>query len=344
MVKVSVIVPIYNVEKYLRKCLDSLVSQTLCSDGLQIILVNDGSRDNSGKIADEFANQYSNFEVYHIANGGVSNARKFGLSKATGKYIGFVDGDDYCAVEMFEKLLTAMETYNLDVVACRNWCFTEENVSKSDFQAAYDNRVLENYDEVFSQMIENVIIDGRESVVLWNKLYRREMFFVPNIDFGHDVLEDYLINMQIFKNTNRFMQMSDCLYYYRLSANSLSRTFDTRLLPTLLEVHQTKLKLFDEELHKKPELAVAAANWFIRYCESILKSLYLYSTPENLDRNKYAVSLLQSPIVKEQAAILLESGAKNRFAINIAKQHINAAVIEMKIKTAAFKFFKKIRG
>ena len=94
--KVSVIVPVYNVEKYIKKCLNSLVNQTL--DEVEIVVVNDGSPDNSQKIIDEYTKKYKNIKSYVKKNGGLSDARNYGIKKATGKYISFVDSDDYIPV------------------------------------------------------------------------------------------------------------------------------------------------------------------------------------------------------------------------------------------------------
>ncbi|MBR3300751.1 MAG: glycosyltransferase, partial [Clostridia bacterium] len=114
--KVSVIVPIYNVEKLLKKAVDSLVNQTL-SD-IEIILVDDGSPDNCGRIIDEYAKEHSNIVAVHKENGGVSDARNVGMSKATGEYIGFLDPDDFAEPEMFEKLHSCAKENDSDLVFC----------------------------------------------------------------------------------------------------------------------------------------------------------------------------------------------------------------------------------
>ena len=105
--KVSVIVPVYNVENYLEKCLTSLVNQTL--KDIEIIVVNDGSTDNSQKIIDRYEKKYSNVKAYVKKNGGVSDARNYGINKAKGKYIAFVDGDDYVDEMMYEKMYKKAE-------------------------------------------------------------------------------------------------------------------------------------------------------------------------------------------------------------------------------------------
>ena len=116
MVKVSVIVPVYNTQKYLDKCLKSLSKQTL--KDIEVIVVNDGSPDNSKKIISKYTNKYPNFKCYIKENGGQASARNLGLKKAKGEYIGFVDSDDYVELDMFEKLYYKAKQGNFDVVSC----------------------------------------------------------------------------------------------------------------------------------------------------------------------------------------------------------------------------------
>ena len=113
---ISIIVPVYNVEKYLKKCVDSIVNQTY--KNLEIILVDDGATDNSGKICDELVELDNRIKVYHKKNGGLSDARNYGVERATGDYIGFVDSDDYIDAEMYEKLYEAIKKENVDVAEC----------------------------------------------------------------------------------------------------------------------------------------------------------------------------------------------------------------------------------
>ena len=126
MAKVSVIVPVYNVEKYLKQCLDSIVDQTL--EDLEIVLVDDGSVDSSGTICDEYAKEHSNIRVIHKLNGGLGSARNEGMRKARGKYIGFVDSDDYVSEKMYETLWNLAETNEADCAYCEFARFWNDRV------------------------------------------------------------------------------------------------------------------------------------------------------------------------------------------------------------------------
>ena len=121
VVKISVIVPVYNVEKYLEKCLDSLVNQTL--KDIEIIIVNDGSLDNSQEIIDKYAKKHKTIKSYIKENGGLSDARNYGIKQASGKYISFIDSDDYVKENMYELMYNKLEEKNLkvsDYVDCDN--------------------------------------------------------------------------------------------------------------------------------------------------------------------------------------------------------------------------------
>ena len=130
---ISIIVPVYNVEKYLEKCVNSIVNQTY--KNLEIILVDDGATDSSGKLCDKLAKIDNRIKVYHKENGGLSDARNYGVERATGDYIGFVDSDDYIDSEMYGKLYEAIKKENVDVAECnlkiiypdREELFTEQN-------------------------------------------------------------------------------------------------------------------------------------------------------------------------------------------------------------------------
>ena len=111
--RISVVVPVYNVEQYLEKCVNSIINQTY--KNLEIILVDDGATDKSGKLCDELAKLDNRIMVYHKKNGGLSDARNYGVERATGDYIGFVDSDDYIDAEMYEKLYEALKKENVDV-------------------------------------------------------------------------------------------------------------------------------------------------------------------------------------------------------------------------------------
>lgn len=155
--EVSVIVPIYNVSDYLRECLDSLAAQTL--ESIEILMIDDGSTDRSGEISREYAQKYpKRFRYLRKENGGLSDARNFGIRHARGRYLGFVDGDDWVSADMFEKLFLAANENNSQLSEC-------EYLETGD---GFEKRIsIEHYDSV-----EQYLLHG--SICVWNKIYRKD--------------------------------------------------------------------------------------------------------------------------------------------------------------------------
>lgn len=214
MYKVSVIVPVYNCEKYLRKCIESIINQTL--EDLEIILINDGSTDNSGKILDEYKSKDSRIKVIHKKNEGQSVARNIGLNIATGTYIGFVDSDDWIDSKMYENLYNAINKSQSDVAVCGRQACTETG------KLSYKSSIQ---DEVFhfkNESLENYIISRlfyKHTVVVWNKLYRKELIDIYNLRFENvDYVgsEDALFNYKILCHTNKLIAINN-IYYNQLS-------------------------------------------------------------------------------------------------------------------------------
>lgn len=208
---ISVIIPVYNVEKYLRQCLDSVVNQTL--KDIEILIINDGSTDNSQYIIKEYADKYSNIKVINKQNEGLYKARNTGLENATGKYIGFVDSDDYIKHDMYEKLYSKAEETNADIVSC-NYCIFYEKKNK-----------LKNID--FSKSIKllkhsNNKLTGAEEIlfdtpVSWNKIFKKHFLIKNNIAFDSNIriADDAYFNRLCFFNAKKIFYIPDFLYIYR---------------------------------------------------------------------------------------------------------------------------------
>lgn len=173
-VQVSVIVPIYNVEKYLSRCVDSLLNQTLRE--IQIILVDDGSTDRSGVISLRYAKEYSNILYVRKKNGGLSDARNYGLNYAVGDYVGFIDPDDYIENNMFQNLMSYSENKTKKIVEC-NFLWEYPDREKKDTIDGYNS-------------LNDYLINGR--VVAWNKIYLLEWLKDNNLKFKNGILYEDL--------------------------------------------------------------------------------------------------------------------------------------------------------
>ena len=269
MDKITVIIPVYNVEKYLDKCVQSVMNQTYTN--LEIILVDDGSPDNCPKMCDDFAKGDSRIRVIHKQNGGLSDARNAGIDIATGEYLMFVDSDDYIAPTMVEKLYTALKTANADISICNFFYVGESN--GDDYSERNTNLPIKN--EVIAS--ESVLKNKSQKdkpwywIVVWNKLYKKEVF--ENIRFQVDKLhEDEYIFHEIFFNANRIACISDGLYYYVQRKDSImgNKMNYKRLDATealLLRCNAYMCKCGYEKIAVR-ELLSAASKFHGYYCSS----------------------------------------------------------------------------
>lgn len=208
---ISVIVPVYKVEKYLEKCIESIIKQTYTN--LQIILVDDGSPDNCGKICDEYAKKDLRIEVIHKANGGLSDARNVGISKAKGRYIGFVDSDDYIKEDMYEILLNLIKKYDADGSICNLYDVIDGNECI---------RNKENGIREYSRLdiLKEVLLDKNIQSYAWNKLYEKELFDEIKYPIGKKY-EDIGTTFYLFEKCNKIVVTSEPEYYYLKRADSL---------------------------------------------------------------------------------------------------------------------------
>lgn len=217
MVKVSVIVPVYNVEKYLRKCLDSLVKQTLKE--IEIIIVNDGTKDNSQTIIDEYVKKFpDNIKSFIKENGGLSDARNYGLKHATGEYVGFVDSDDYIENDMFEKMYNKAKSNDFDIVVCDlNYIYENEN--------KYCSSNIK-FDLINSNQIQNKMIYIYPAA--WNKIYRKNI--IDKFEFKKGIwYEDVEFMYRILPYINSIGIVKEPLYQYVQREGAITSTFNDKI-------------------------------------------------------------------------------------------------------------------
>ena len=163
---ISVVVSIYNMEKYLDKCINSIINQT--HKELEIILIDDGSTDNSRTIAEKYSKIDKRIKYYYKKNGGLSDARNYGIKKATGEYIGFVDSDDYLEKEMYEELYKNIIKYNADIsVVGFNIVYEDNNLNKVSYEEPYNKLEVLNSKEAFDILFKDSLFGN----FAWNKLY-----------------------------------------------------------------------------------------------------------------------------------------------------------------------------
>lgn len=209
--KVSIVIPVYNVEKYLRSCLDSIINQQF--KDYEIILVNDGSTDLSLSICEEYANKYENIILINKVNGGLSSSRNVGMNKATGKYISFIDPDDSIDSNYLIKLVNTIEKNNCDVVV--SGYITKPN--NIQIEPGYKlNKVLNGRDFILSS---HNVHSKNDLCFVWRYIYNLDLIRKNNILFNEKIFigEDVVFNLEVLVNSNRVMAISDKLYSYTVN-------------------------------------------------------------------------------------------------------------------------------
>ena len=218
---ISVIVPVYNVEKYIRACLDSIINQTY--QDLEILLIDDGSTDSSGAICDEYAGKDERIKVVHKENGGLSSARNMGLDIAQGEYVGFVDSDDIIAPEMYEKLLQTMQMRQTDVCMCGCKITNEEGTVL--MEDGFPNKFY-----VIDDILEEVVLPLKTAA--WNKLYVRTSIGINRFPQGKIHGEDLIFLLSFLTPQTTFSAIEEACYHYIKHSNTIttsrfsSRAFD----------------------------------------------------------------------------------------------------------------------
>ena len=214
MPKVSIIIPVYNVEDYLCECVNSIISQELTD--IEIILVDDGSTDLSGKMCDDFAKIDSRVRVIHKENGGLSSARNAGIDICKGDYVGFVDSDDVVSKEMFFCLYELSQELSADIAICSYSKFTDT----VDFPVSTNN----DYEVLNHEIALKELFKGEKYFVTsWDKIYKRELF--NDIRFPNGKIhEDMFTTYKLFDLSNTVVYTKKILYGYRIRKNSITNT------------------------------------------------------------------------------------------------------------------------
>ena len=303
--KISVIVPIYNNAKYLKKCIDSIIYQTY--KNLEIILVNDGSTDSSGKIADEYQKKDNRIKVIHQKNAGVSIARNVGLKNATGNFIGFVDSDDWIEKNMFEMLLESIIKYNVDISIC-NLSFENEN-----------GIIIKSYDEKegilsYEEYIKNIYYSPCIQGYTCNKLYKTSLIKENNIQFDKTifVLEDDLFNFEIlYKNKKQVKSffLNQKLYHYIDHNTNVSKSnFNLKKLSYLV--------VRDKEINYLKKMNIDVNYLKVDYCASFIRANILMKKNKIKKPEIYYDLLKKFKIYKKEIKLKdLDSKIKIKFLV-----------------------------
>lgn len=254
---VSVIIPIYNVEKYLEKCLQSVASQTYTN--IQVILINDGSPDNCNAICEAYCKKDNRFSLVCKKNGGPSSARNVGLNLIKGDYLLCVDADDWIEPNMIEVLLQNMISYKADLSVC-SFYEDKKNCTKKEF---FSHTIQELSQE---DAIKELILPKKFYGFLWNKLLKKDI--IANLRFDESIIkgEDSLFLCQYILNCNSIVLYDIPLYHYRIDSVSISRSKFNEKKMSVLEAYSRIVKELDN--HNYPKEIVDMQK--VRYASQLL--------------------------------------------------------------------------
>ncbi len=216
--KISVVVPAYNIEQYLPRCIDSILEQSY--HNMEVILVDDGSKDDTGRIADAYAEQNpGRVKVIHLENGGVTHARLAGIREASGEWIGFVDGDDVIEPDMYQRLMDNAIRYHADISHCGYQTIVNDGERVHYF---YNTGRLVQQDKAtgLKDLLSGEFIEPG----LWNKLFHKSLFGGLTMPIDIRINEDLLMNFYLFKESTSAIYEDFCPYHYMTRTTSASRS------------------------------------------------------------------------------------------------------------------------
>lgn len=240
---ISIIVPIYNVEEYLEKCIESIIKQTY--ENLEIILVDDGSTDNSGKICDIYAKKDERIKTIHRENSGVSVTRNIGLENCNGEYIGFVDPDDYISPTMYEILYDTLKRNNADISMCSYQCFDSEKIefTKSNNEISYNK----------NEALKELILDKDITSHLWNKLYKKDLFNEVSFPINK-IYEDVGTIYFVLEKANLIIYNKSIQYAYFQRSTSLCNSISEKKMNNYIEMIDDRYKYLKSNFKELEEI------------------------------------------------------------------------------------------
>ncbi len=306
MPEISIIVPVYKVEKLLDRCVRSILSQTY--QDFELILVDDGSPDNCPQMCDEYAKEDTRIRVLHKENGGLSDARNAGINIAVGRYIGFVDSDDYIAPDMYETLYNNLIKHNADVSVCGMYdCYGSKIVAQNADEGFY----------LFTSKEAIEFLLGRNGTGLFavNKLYKKEIFEEIKYPVGK-IYEDAFVIVDILLKTKLVVIDSAPKYYYVHHESSITISKFSKKYYDILKAHQHNFQLIEQNY---PEI-LDVANFRIWWAYKQILSTLALDEKKNRKNYKADKKKISKMIRKDFFAIL-----KNKY--NSASQKISYCII-----------------
>lgn len=316
---ISVIVPIYNVEEYLKRCIESIVNQTF--KNLEIILVDDGSTDASGEICDKYAEKDTRIKVIHKKNGGLSSARNAGIDVAQGKYIAFLDSDDWIESNLYEYLYSLMKKNSASMAECDFIKAYDENI-KISYKGDIQERIYNNI-EALQRLYGEAYI---KTTVVWNKVYEKELF--KDIRFPEGKLhEDEFTTYKIIYKAKKVIVSNIPMIYYRQREKSImSGEFNEKRLDVLQAYKERISYMKDKNLDELDKMTEASI------C-SILRLLYIQTKESKIERRNEILIYLKSEMKNMYSQFM-----HNKFITKKGKLMLNICLLN---ETLFYEIYKK---
>lgn len=331
MTKISVVVPVYNVEKYLSQCLNSILKQTFTD--FECICVNDGSTDNSLSILQDYANRDNRIKIINQENKGLSGARNSALKVINGKYITFIDSDDFVSSDYLEKLINVAEKENSDIVYCRHkMYFSLDNRYENGPNREKLNKLFSEYSQVNKRdkQLEYIldIVENSRSACM--KLYKTEPLRKNNLCFFEDIYaeEDFAFNILINLYSQKISLLDEELYYYRKQVESLTANKEKLRINALNSFITLTKSLYDRDLLKD---SVILQNFVINgFC---------YRLGKTISKEKFALLL---PVIQSHLFFLQNTCKRSNFIYRV-KLKFSVLFIKL-LKSNSSLFFRILKN
>ena len=302
--KITVIVPVYNVENYLNKCLDSLINQTY--KNLEIIVINDGSTDNSGEICQEYAQKDNRITYVEQENGGLSDARNSGLERMTGSYVTFVDSDDWVEPDYVEVLHNKLIGYQADIAIGNYYSYNEDEAmyyfhvnSESYYEKLYDNI------SIFENLYDGKQMKSFSLISAWGKLYKAELFDYIRFDKGK-LGEDGYINQKLYLLVQKVIYINQGLYAYRQRSGSITKTWTEKWMHALVDAMSERITLLANMNYPlEKHLAVYRQMLEVSLANGQASGLSATETYKEFEMKRTLLNQLSIQEQKEKKAIVL---------------------------------------
>lgn len=319
---VSIIVPVYNVEKYLKQCVDSLVSQTY--QNIEILLIDDGSKDNSGQMCNKFAEQYAKVMSFHKANSGLGLTRNYGLERINGEYVTFVDSDDYLQQDAIQRLVDGLDDGQNDTVIGGFTKVTDEG--KELYTETYPEEVVDNgqvYSHLFNRMLGSNP-DEHDSIKpsVWNALYSVKLIKTHNLRFVSErelISEDIVWDSDYYRYSKSVKVITSSSYYYRYNPTSLSQTYKP-------DRYERSIKFYKYMIDKTSKTEIAKDAW-LRQTRNLfvaVKTCFSQGTDRPFSEVRQSISEICEDVTLQNA---IAEYPVNRLGL---KQHIFVMMIKCK--------------